>query len=91
MVRISTLGDTQYGDLVVIDNMVNDLYSSFGNIDLIRIDSSSPKGPDGRIVLTGFAKYDLPFENFLSKQLPVWKEYFDARLEVYINEITKFA
>ncbi|MEO8649241.1 MAG: hypothetical protein ABI539_08760 [Acidobacteriota bacterium] len=89
--RIASLGDTSRGDLVVIDDMLRELTSSFGDVDVIRVDSSGRRNSDGNIVLTGFAKYDLPFEGFLSKHLPGWKEHFDSRLELYTSEVTKFA
>lgn len=89
--RIATLGDTPEADLIMIDEMLKELTSSFGDVEVIRVDSSGLKNADGNIVLTGFVKYDLPFEGFLSKHLPRWKRHFDSRLELYTTDVTKFA
>ncbi len=89
--RIAALGVTPKGDLVVIDDMLSKLSSSFGDVEVARVDSSGRKNADGSIVLTGFAKYDLPFEGFFSTHLPGWKAHFDSRLDVYTSDVTKLA
>lgn len=89
--RISSTDSTTIDDSRVIYDMLNQLHENFGNVEIIRVNSSGVKNTTGNIVITGFAKYDLPFEGFLSKHLPIWQEHFDSRLTLYTTDVTKFA